>query len=71
MATFISQPMAKITSIGEALCKHENFEGLRDIAFLTPFTRTIVNPSYQLPAEEQDEYDSCQIIYLSCISSSQ
>jgi hypothetical protein len=59
------------TAIGEALCKHENFEGLRDIAFLTPFTRTIVNPSYQLPAEEQDEYDSCQIIYLSCISSSQ
>jgi len=56
-------------AIGEALCKHENFTGLRDVAFIKPFTRTLVNPSYILPTQEQGEFDSCHIIYLSCISS--
>jgi hypothetical protein len=56
-------------AIGEALCKHENFTGVRDIAFIKPFSRVLVNPSYILPTQEQGEFDSCHIIYLSCISS--
>jgi len=53
-------------SIGQALCKHENFSGLQDIMFITPFSRTLIHRGYELSTEEQKEFDDCQIVYLSC-----
>jgi hypothetical protein len=52
--------------IGEALCKHENFVGLKKITLHAPFSRTRINPSYVLPTLEKKEYDECEIVFLSC-----
>ena len=68
MAIFV---FFRLTDIGKALCRHENFQGLISITLISPFSRTQIDPTYTLPTKEQKEFDDCQMIYLNCIPNTQ
>ena len=54
--------------MGQALCKNEHFGDLIDISLIpiSDEARTQINPSLILSAEEKEEYDNCQIVYITC-----
>lgn len=56
----------RLQFIGQALCKHEHFSSLQDIKLINPFARTKINPAAILSSDEQDEFDHCKIIFISC-----
>ena len=58
----------KLLVIGDVLCKHENFEGVLEngIRLEEPTQRTKINPGLVLSKEEQEEYDNCKMVHLSC-----
>ena len=56
----------RLTVMGQALCKHENFGELIDIILIPPKSRTMIFPNTELSDDEQVEFDNCQIVYLSC-----
>ena len=57
----------RLTVMGKALCKHENFGELIDIILIPPKSRTMIMPNTELSDDEQVEFDNCQIVYLSCL----
>ena len=56
----------RLPLMGQALCKNEHFGDLIAISLIPPKDRTQINPSLILSAEEKEEYDNCQIVYIYC-----
>ena len=58
----------KLNDIGNALCMHENYAGMIEngIRLEDPGSRTRIRPGEKLDETEQEEFDACKIVHLSC-----